>query len=306
MMRTIFILILFALPIYAFSQKIGNGLLNAYRSVGRVSYISKSGQRSFGTGTLMYRTWPNATMSVYLITCKHLLPVQPVDADIIYFDIANPKSSIGFSTMIISVFDSSGNYDPIVKFDSDGNDLAIIDVTGFFREEYRENMENILQTIVPYELILTKDSISPNSISVGDDIFFVGFPAGLYDRRNMSPILRAGVISTPPQEDFYFNDIIRQRHWDKFKEILPDRLNGFLIDANAIGGSSGSLFFLKPQTIRLKNGQLQFHQGGGDLLILGILAFSYLDLGYTIDPIRINVGGVISAAAIKKTIDLFN
>lgn len=50
---------------------------------------------------------------------------------------------------------------------------------------------------------------------------------------------------------------------------------------------------------------MEYNKEGGEPLILGILAFSYLDLGPTVDPIRINIGGVISASAIQKTINLF-
>lgn len=284
-----------------FSQKLGNGLMNIYKGVGMVSYLPNPNQRSYGTGTLIYKKNTDTSLSVYLVTCKHVLP-QKLDADYIYFDIANPKSPNKFSTIKISIYDSIGNYFPQIKIDLDGNDLAIVDVTGYFDQP---NLRDIVNTIIPYEMILTKDSIIVNNINVGDDVFFIGIPSGMYDNRNISPILRAGVISTPPESDFYFNDMIKAGYFAKYREIIPTKLNGFLIDGNAIGGSSGSLVFLKPQFVRLNNGQLEYNKEGGEPLILGILAFSYLDLGQTVDPIKINLGGVISGSSIKKTIDLF-
>lgn len=266
-----------------------------------ISYLPKPTQRSYGTGTLVYKRTSDTTLSAFLITCKHVLP-KKIDSDIIYFDIANPKSPTKFSTILVAIYDSLGNYYPGIKFDPDGNDLAIIDVTGVFAQPH---LRDIINTVIPYEMILTKDSILTNNINVGDDIYFIGIPSGLYDKRNLSPVLRSGVISTPPQEDFYYNDMIRAGYLAKYREVLPDKLNGFLIDANAIGGSSGSLVFLKPQFVRIKNGQLEYNKEGGEPLILGLLAFSYLDLGPTVDPIRINFGGVISGSAIKKTLDLF-
>ncbi len=300
-MKLIIIFLSIILPITGLSQKIGNGIMNIYKSVGMISYLPKPNQRSYGTGTLVYKRSSDTTLSAFLITCKHVLPKKK-DSDIIYFDIANSNSPTKFSTILIAIYDSSGNYYPGIKFDPDGNDLVIIDVTGVFAEPH---LRNIINTVIPYEMILTKDSILSNNINIGDDVYFIGIPSGLYDKRNLSPILRSGVISTPPQEDFYFNDMIKAGYLAKYREILPDKLNGFLIDANAIGGSSGSLVFLKPQFIRVNKGELEYNKEGGEPLILGLLAFSYLDLGPTIDPIRINVGGVISGSAIKKTIDLF-
>jgi hypothetical protein len=284
-----------------FSQKLGNGLMNIYKGVGMISYLPKPNQRTYGTGTLIYKRITDTTLSVYLVTCKHVLP-QKKDADYIYFDIANPKSVNKFSTIKISIYDTSGIYFPQVKIDPDGNDLAVIDVTNYFAQPH---LRDIVNTIIPDEMILTKDSVISNNINVGDDVFFIGIPSGMYDNRNISPILRAGVISTPPESDFYFNDMIKAGYFVKYREIIPNKLNGFLIDGNAIGGSSGSLVFLKPQFIRIKNGQLEYNKEGGEPLILGILAFSYLDLGPTVDPIKINLGGVISGSSINKTIDLF-
>lgn len=286
---------------FSFSQLIGNGIMNIYKSVGMVSYLPNATQRSFGTGTLIYKNRTATTLSVYLVTCKHVLPLKSQSNEI-FFDIANPKSPKKFSTVRVYIYDSLGNYLPEIKLDPDSNDLAVIDVTRAFAQP---NLRDIVNTIIPYDLIMSKDSITPNGIMAGDDIFFIGIPAALYDKRNFSPIIRSGVISTPPEEDFYFNDMVKAGYLAKYREKIPDKLNGFLIDANAIGGSSGSLVFLKPKFLRVNKGHLEYLKGGGEPLILGILAFSYLDLGHTVDPIKINIGGVISGSAIKKTIDLF-
>lgn len=300
-MKSIIIIALAILPLFGLTQKIGNGIMNIYKSVGMISYLPNPNQRTYGTGTLIYKKTSDTTLAAYLITCKHVLPKKK-DSDIIYFDIANSSSLNKFSTILVAIYDSVGNFYPGIKFDPDGNDLAVIDVTGVFSQPH---LRNIINTVIPYDMIVTKDSIMPNNINVGDDIFFIGIPSGLYDKRNLSPILRSGVISTPPQEDFYYNEMIKAGYFNKYKEILPDKLEGFLIDANAIGGSSGSLVFLKPQFVRINKGELEYSKEGGEPLILGLLAFSYLDLGQTVDPIKINLGGVISGSSIKKTIDLF-
>lgn len=54
-----------------------------------------------------------------------------------------------------------------------------------------------------------------------EDITFIGYPIGLYDKHNLLPIARTGTTATPPEVDY---------------EGLP----AFLIDASVFPGSSGS------------------------------------------------------------------
>jgi hypothetical protein len=57
-----------------------------------------------------------------------------------------------------------------------------------------------------------------------EDVIFVGYPNGLYDRKNYIPIIRRGTTATPVQLDY-------------------DGRPVFLIDASVFGGSSGSPVF---------------------------------------------------------------
>jgi len=69
----------------------------------------------------------------------------------------------------------------------------------------------------------------------GDDVFILGFPMGIRTSKKSFPILRSGVLSLKPTDDFLVlpNDSIIGR-------------NIYLIDANILGGNSGSPVFLKP------------------------------------------------------------
>jgi hypothetical protein len=83
---------------------------------------------------------------------------------------------------------------------------------------------------------------------------------------------------------------------------LPNKLDGFLIDGNAVGGSSGSLVFLRPQLLRNFQGELQRNITASDPMILGILSDSY----FSTEPahyMRVNLGCVVSGDAKKRTID---
>lgn len=295
------LLLMVVIPITAFSQKIGDGVMNIYNSVGIVTY-THSGNIESGTGTLMYKQFKNGGLKIFLITCKHVLPIAGV-AKQIQFAIHNDSSKTQVTTLTIDIFDSLNKYLWYVKFDPLGDDLTVIDITDIFLNFPLKNLQN---KPIPYTLLATRDSLSDNNVQVGNEVLFVGYPNFFFDKKNVNPIMRAAIIATPPKDTFYFNDLLRIGYINRFGPAgnLPAILDGFLIDGNAVGGSSGSLVFLRPQFLRNFNGNIEKNITTSDPLILGILTYSY----FGIDPkdnMKINLGGVISSDAIKRTIDLF-
>ena len=65
-----------------------------------------------------------------------------------------------------------------------------------------------------------------------EEIHFIGYPAGLYDTVNLTPIARRGITATPLQIDYQGKPV-------------------FLIDAAVFPGSSGSPVFLASNAIRI-------------------------------------------------------
>lgn len=101
-------------------------------------------------------------------------------------------------------------------------------------------------------------SVSPDSIPSGEalkdlaameDIVFIGYPSGLRDAKNSTPIIRRGITATPVWNDF---------------EGHP----GFLIDAGVFPGSSGSPVFILNQGSYATRESLVV---GSRLLFLGII-----------------------------------
>lgn len=293
------LLLTLIIPLTSSSQKIGDGVMNMYNSVGIITY-THSGKIEEGTGTLMYKEFENGGKKIFLITCKHVLPHVDT-AKQIQFSIHNDSSKTGVTTLTIDIFDPLKKYLPYIKFDPYGNDLSVIDITQIFLDFPLKNLQN---KPIPYTLLATRDSLSEYNVQVGDNILFIGYPSFFFDRRNANPIVRQAIISTPPKDFFYFNDIIRLSYFKRFGFIQPDKLDGFLIDGNAIGGSSGSLVFLRPQFIRNRSGIIERNITTSDPMVLGILSESYIGIT-TSDSSKINLGGVISSDAIKRTIDLF-
>lgn len=93
-----------------------------------------------------------------------------------------------------------------------------------------------------------------NELDALEEVLFVGYPNGIWDNKNLLPVMRRGTTATPLQVDF---------------EGAPK----FLIDASVFGGSSGSPIYI------LRNGS--FNSKGGDLVIgtqfyfVGVVAAVY-------------------------------
>lgn len=83
-----------------------------------------------------------------------------------------------------------------------------------------------------------------------EEIVFVGYPSGIFDSRNLMPIMRRGTTATPVQIDY---------------EGLP----AFLVDASVFPGSSGSPVLISNQGgFATKAGFVV----GSRILLLGIIA----------------------------------
>ena len=79
-----------------------------------------------------------------------------------------------------------------------------------------------------FESISTK--MAPNEDNIDDiglieDVLFIGYPNGIYDRKQNFPVARKGITATPPNIDYEGKPI-------------------FLIDASVFPGSSGSPVFI--------------------------------------------------------------
>jgi hypothetical protein len=85
-----------------------------------------------------------------------------------------------------------------------------------------------------------------------EDVVFVGYPSGIYDAGNLTPIVRRGITATPLALDY-------------------NRSPAFLVDASVFPGSSGSpVLLLNRGFSPMKTGGISF--GGKQVLLLGVLA----------------------------------
>lgn len=116
-----------------------------------------------------------------------------------------------------------------------------------------------------------------NELSAIEEIVFLGYPSGLRDAKNASPIIRRGITATPVWNDF------------------QDRPS-FLIDAAVFPGSSGSPVFIVNQGSYSTKNNLVI---GSRLIFLGIITDTvikatnsesvYLGLGKVIRSIELSM-----------------
>lgn len=267
-------------------------------ATGYISYYDKTKKAlRTGTGTLVVKPTSNGLNKIFIVTCKHVLP-KPEQASFINFQIKNPQSVSGSTTMRINVWDSPTLPSVGVIWDTTGIDIAAINISDSI---IKFGITGVIDYSIPSFLLATDDTLIDKQIQIGTEVMFIGFPNYYFDQRNISPILRTAVIASDPQTEFYLNDTLRTINYFKHGEMLPKVFPGFLIDGNVFGGSSGSLVFSKPRFFRIKDGQFEFHTTGENPYILGVLSDSFYNLEDSVQ--RLNIGGVISVKYLIRLIE---
>ncbi|KAF5430686.1 Trypsin-like peptidase domain-containing protein [Candidatus Methanophagaceae archaeon] len=105
----------------------------------------------------------------------------------------------------------------------DDIDVAIMPFAPVLNELSNRGIQIFFRSVTPD--LIPSDKLLREDIDAVEDIVFVGYPCGIYDRGNLLPVVRRGITATPISIDF-------------------ERKPKFLIDASIFPGSSGSPVFL--------------------------------------------------------------
>jgi hypothetical protein len=114
-----------------------------------------------------------------------------------------------------------------------------------------------------------------------EEVVFIGYPSGIFDAYNLSPLIRRGITSTPVWRNY---------------EGKPR----FVIDAGVLPGSSGSLVFI------LNQGSYATKEGinlGSRLYFLGVIATSFIRQEVGQQNTYLGLGEVIKSNKIKEFIE---
>lgn len=248
-----------------------------------------------GTGFLVFHGMGFTKGQVYLITNKHVLPPEGKQQDIrVRVAVREKDGSVKVDSVSVPIVGPDGKYLSSVRVHPDPDtDVAAVNIAPSAFKAKFDLLINAITTrkYLDMSMLMTTEKLKQTDIGPGSQIYVVGFPAAIFDPRNVSPILRYGIISTDPREGFNFNEQLRRAI------AFPEHVDGFLIDAGIYPGSSGSLVVLGPDPTK---------KGDWQPVILGIVAGSipYYDASLRAYE-RIGLGIVYSADAIKTVLDSF-
>jgi len=261
-----------------------------------VSFSVEPGKTSAGTGFMMIKEIEPGKGHIFLVTNAHAIPPEGSTRNISIRVMTKSGETVAVKFLDIPVLGADGKYLHNVRpHPKKGFDVVAMNITESVIKE------NIQAAWIPYDLLATKDKLKAERITVGDEIFLLGYPDAIFDPRNVHPILREGVIASVPTEDYAFNDVLRKKY------SLPDRIDGFLIDANVFPGSSGSLVILKQQPTTIgPRGETVVSGAKKIPYVLGIVSGSIPIVDTALGSVqRMGLGVVYSYDAIRETIALF-
>lgn len=235
-------------------------------------------------------------IQLVLITNKHVLPEENSTQSSINLRIEiRDQGQKQVKNIPVKVLGEDGKYLRTVALHPDRLvDVAAVNITKDLKKANAELLTQILEThrAVTTHLLLKKADMAEAAVGAGTQIYLLGYPAGVYDPKNAHPILRIGIISTEPDQDYSFDPGTTAKYG------LPDPIPGFLIDANVFPGSSGSM------VLRRTNIVPGFSTEGKQSVpyILGIVADS-IPIDDLWGTTRMGLGVVFGAETILATID---
>jgi len=258
------------------------------------AFLVEGGRKSTGTGFIVRESYSENQQRLFLVTCAHVIHgMTGLNAAFVG---CKSREEPDYSKSIVLTIDDLPTKaflhpDPSV-------DVAIIPITLEIDKLEKKGTPPFLRSLT-YNSSLSAANVQLSSLQ---NIVFIGYPRGIIDTKNLSPLARRGTTATPIDLDF----------------------NGFpffVIDASVYNGSSGSpVFAYDDGTIRGKNNETGF---GTRAIFLGIISQAYFykqegeikftsiptaeskNATYT-DSYGLNLGIVIKERVIFELIELFH
>jgi len=251
-----------------------------------ITFGASPGKYKYGTGFFM-----GDKEHKWLVTNKHMIP-SPRPLRSINIRVTSGTGDVAAIRWIeVPVTGKDGKYLSNVRLHPEA-DVAAIDVSEVI------NREDLHGSLLPLDLLSTPQRLKDENITLGDEIFLLGYPNFIFDERSVAPILRTGVIATAPVGGLAMNRKLRRSYG------LPALADAFLIDANVFPGSSGSVVILKPMATALGcDGSIVPSRIKQRPYVLGIVSGSIPIKDTTGTIQRMGLGIVYSADAIRSVID---
>lgn len=238
-----------------------------------ISVIKDKGNNEFGTGFLVnYQSSEDANSSIpLLITNWHVVK----DADKINLRMSSANDAgMPISTDHINLELNAKDW---VKYYDKELDLAVMLMGPVFNNLSTLGKKFFYRTI---SFNLFPDEKIIGDLAALEEVVFIGYPSGILDAYNLSPLIRRGITSTPVWRNY---------------EGKPR----FVIDAGVFPGSSGSPVFI------LNQGSYATKEGvaiGSRLYFLGVIATSFIRQEVGQQNTYLGLGEVIKSNKVKEFI----
>ena len=203
--------------------------------------VDKAARTEAGT-SFIFSYEHESQKHLFLVTNKHVVEGSTVGR--FFFTLSDGTSpKIGERIDVrISDFETCwvGHPDPSV-------DIATMPIVPVLEHIQNQGKQAYFKSI-PHSLIPTDEQLA--DLDALEEIVFIGYPSGMFDSKNLMPILRRSITATPPQLDY-------------------EGSKAFLVDASVFPGSSGSPVLICNQ------GSYKTKRGlsiGSRVLFLGVIA----------------------------------
>lgn len=178
-----------------------------------------TGNKTAGSGTAFVVSYPvNDQEAHFLVTNKHV--VNEKDQGWITFHTSKDQRVDLGNGLRIEILDWKdawfGHPDPTI-------DVAIVPLIPIIEHAQAKLSKGIFYKSIPHSIFI--DAKQEKELDALEEIAFIGYPNGIWDKTNQLPVVRRGMTASPIQLDF-------------------DGEPKFVIDASVFGGSSGSPVFL--------------------------------------------------------------
>ncbi len=176
-------------------------------------------------------------------------------------------------------------------------DLTLINIS-LALNNMEKNGNRIFIRSIPADLIPSKEFLQ--ELDALENVIFIGYPNGIYDRKNLLPITRTGMTATPIYEDY---------------EGEPQ----FLIDASVFPGSSGSPVFIYDKN-GYKDKKGNTYMGSERIIFCGVISstlirtdsgrLEFIEVPTKVLPMietsqMIDLGVVIKSEKVKELVELY-
>lgn len=209
----------------------------------RIDTINSNGEKGSGTGFIFSHNYKGVD-AYSIVTNKHVVK-DAVKGGITFMKKVDDKPSLGNSFRL-----EFNSFNKLWKGHKDDKvDITITPLLPLLDQIKKIHNVDIYFRNISSENIPNEEQIK--ELDALEDVVFVGYPNGIWDSKNYTPIIRKGITATHYNIDF-------------------ENEKKYLIDASVFGGSSGSpLFLYNSGSYTTKNGGLI---GGNRLYFLGVVS----------------------------------